>query len=247
MVQPPWYPRTGQVVQAGLTPQQFQDLQALFLGLGNPGCPVLRVCGTPVNGYYPVWNGTTNEANWAASPSTLVGLVDGPGTYAGAANYFVKVNSLGTGFVFNALTLSFLGLSDTPATYAGASLQSVRVNLGETGLEFFVGGGGSGDFVGPAVAIDGSIVLFDTTTGKLGKQGPELSLGGTGAPDNGKVPLFSSSGGLAAGSTIGGIGLHGWGDPAVQGNATFGIALYGNVTGAGGMPLRLSQDRKSVV
>lgn len=31
------------------------------------------------------------------------------------------------------------------------------------------GSGGSGDFVGPASALDGSIVLFDGTTGKLGK------------------------------------------------------------------------------
>ena len=243
MVQPPWYPRTGQVVQAGLTPQQFQDLQALFLGLGNPGCPVLRVCGTPVNGYYPVWNGTTNEANWAASPSTLVGLVDGPGTYAGAANYFVKIDSLGTGFVFSPLVLSFLALSDapTPATYVGNALKGIRVNAAENRLEFYTTGAGTGDFVGPASAIDGSIVLFDGSTGKLGKQGPELSLGGNGVPDNGKVPQFSSTGGLSAGSIAGGgIGLHGWGDPAIQGNATFGIALYGNVTGAGGMPLRLS-------
>ena len=233
-IQPPWYPRAGQVPQAGLTPQQFQDLQALFLGLGNPACPVLRVCGTPVNGYYPVWNGTTNQANWAASPSALVGLVDGPGTYAGAANYFVKIDSLGTGFVFSPLVLSFLALSDapTPATYVGNALKGIRVNAAENRLEFYTTGAGTGDFVGPAVAIDGSIVLFDTTTGKLGKQGPELSLGGNDVADAGKVPLFGTEGQLF-GSAVSS------GQAAITGSTTAG-GTGGRFTSSGGKGVDIS-------
>jgi len=37
------------------------------------------------------------------------------------------------------------------------------------------GGGGSGDVVGPASATDGEIALFDTTTGKLLKDGAGLA------------------------------------------------------------------------
>jgi hypothetical protein len=233
-IQPPWFPRAGQVPQAGLTPQQFQDLQALFLGLGNPACPLLRVCGTPVNGYYPVWNGTTNQANWAASPSTLVGLVDGPGTYAGAANYFVKIDSLGTGFVFSPLVLSFLALSDapTPATYVGNALKGIRVNAAENRLEFYTTGAGTGDFVGPASAIDGSIVLFDGPTGKLGKQGPELSLGGNDVADAGKVPLFGTEGQLF-GSAVSSA------QAAITGSAT-ASGVGGRFTSSGGNGVDIS-------
>ena len=34
-----------------------------------------------------------------------------------------------------------------------------------------VAGGGTGDFVGPASSVDGNLVVFDGTTGKLGKDG----------------------------------------------------------------------------
>lgn len=99
---------------------------------------------------------------------------------------------------------------------------------------------GGGDVVGPASSTDNNVPQWDGTTGELLKDGLATSFGGDGAPDFNKLALFSSTGGLVGGSTDGGIGVHGYGDPAVQGNSNTGTALYGNVAGAGGNPLRLS-------
>lgn len=68
--------------------------------------------------------------------------------------------------------------SDTDATTRG------RLNLCESTNTWAVvgpaSGGGSGDVVGPASAVDGNVVLFDTTTGKLIKDsGSTLVIAGT--------------------------------------------------------------------
>lgn len=60
-----------------------------------------------------------------------------------------------------------------------------------------------GDVVGPASAVDGHIVQFDGITGKLIKDGLATSTGGNGTADAGKVPLFSSDGGLSVSNTGG--------------------------------------------
>lgn len=62
---------------------------------------------------------------------------------------------------------TFLALTDTPASFSGQGLKGVRVNTGETALEFYTIGAGSGDVVGPASATDNAIARFDDVTGKL--------------------------------------------------------------------------------
>ncbi len=65
----------------------------------------------------------------------------------------------------------FIELTDVPPSYAGEGGKTVSVKMDESGLEFTTGGAGSGDVVGPASAIDSDFVQFDTTTGKLIKDG----------------------------------------------------------------------------
>jgi hypothetical protein len=112
---------------------------------------------------------------------------------------------------------------------------------GAGGLTTYPAGGGTGDVVGPASSTANNIPQWDGITGKLLKDGLSATIGGGGAADALKLVQYSTgNGGLSGGDLAGGIGVHGYGDPAVQGNSNFGIALYGNVSGAGAMPLRLS-------
>jgi hypothetical protein len=94
--------------------------------------------------------------------------------------------------------------------------------------------GVGGDVVGPASALDSSLVAFDGLTGKLIKQGPELSLGGNVSADDGKVPLFGTEGQLIASSD--------GGNPALTGIATGsgGPAVYAEANGTG--PAILAQS-----
>ena len=62
---------------------------------------------------------------------------------------------------------TFIGLTDVPASYASQALKVVRVNAGETALEFFTLGAGTGDVVGPGSSTDNAIARFDLATGKL--------------------------------------------------------------------------------
>jgi hypothetical protein len=54
-------------------------------------------------------------------------------------------------------------------------IQGVKGDTGDTGPAG-ADGTGSGDFVGPSSAVDGEVVLFNGTTGKLGKRGPLLDI-----------------------------------------------------------------------
>lgn len=72
---------------------------------------------------------------------------------------------------------TFTDLTDTPADYTADGGKFVRVNAGETALEFAAIAGG-GDVVGPASAVDGHLAVFDTTTGKLIKDGGAVPVGG---------------------------------------------------------------------
>jgi hypothetical protein len=66
-------------------------------------------------------------------------LGDTPASYAGAANYTVRVNGAGTALEFvnvSAGSASFSGLSDTPANYTGAAKHAVKVNAAGDALEF---------------------------------------------------------------------------------------------------------------
>jgi hypothetical protein len=54
------------------------------------------------------------------------------------------------------------------ATQVMADLNQIRNDVNSAGL---VPGGGSGNVVGPAVAVDGNLAVFDGTTGKIIKDG----------------------------------------------------------------------------
>lgn len=85
---------------------------------------------------------------------------------------------------------------------------------------------GTGDVVGPAGAIPDSLPLFDGVTGKLIKQGPELSLGGNVSADDGKVPIFGTEGQLTGSSDGTQGGIIGFG-------TVTGPGVYGESTGSG--------------
>jgi hypothetical protein len=77
------------------------------------------------------------------------------------------------------LILSVFGLSAVPEKGKIELDGEVMYYTGASGTRHLVGTGtGTGDFVGPAGARDGNMVLFDGTTGKLGKDGgpvPDVS------------------------------------------------------------------------
>lgn len=83
---------------------------------------------------------------------------------------------------------AFTGLSDVPASYTGGALKGVRVNAGETALEFFTLGGGTGTVTSASVVsangLAGSvanptttpaITLSTTITGVLKGNGTAIS------------------------------------------------------------------------
>ena len=154
--QPPWFPRNA----VPFTESSFDQLLTWLQSTIPSGTsPLLRVGGTPANGYIPIWSSTYNEAQWGPGPS------------------------------------NFLGLTDTPGAWGSAG-DMLRVNALTNALEFFTPATGSGDVVGPGSSINGSLPIFSGTSGKLLAQGPELSTGGNGPADDGKVPLFRSEGQL---------------------------------------------------
>lgn len=86
-------------------------------------------------------------------------------------------------------------LSDIAAlSYSANALKVVRVNAGATAFELATvsGGGGSGDVVGPASAVDNAIARFDTTTGKA------IQNSGASVTDNGTVTTVASAAGYPA-------------------------------------------------
>jgi hypothetical protein len=58
---------------------------------------------------------------------------------------------------------TFLGLTDTPASYTGQALKGTRVNAGETALEFFTLGWGTGT-VTSVWSADASVTITNPTT-----------------------------------------------------------------------------------
>jgi hypothetical protein len=80
-----------------------------------------------------IWPAIDNIVGSSANSNTLLGLTDGPGSYAGAASFRIGVNPGATGFRFIADT--FTNLTDTFASYAGKALQVLRVNAAMTAIE----------------------------------------------------------------------------------------------------------------
>lgn len=98
----------------------------------------------------------------------------------------------------------------------------------------YIGAGtGSGDVVGPASAVDGHIVQFDGTTGKLIKDGLATSTGGNGAADDGDVLIFRSEGQIHA-SVVNSAHAAVYGESSGTGYAGYFSGANGSVTIGGG-------------
>lgn len=211
-------------------------------------CYYLRVCGTPEEGQVPT--SESGRTVWATPGTGPAGSGDVVGPASAVNNNFAAFN-LTTGKLIkdsgsNATSFDAAGAASAAqaasqpldadlTAYANAANAAARRALIDAGT-------GSGDVVGPVSSTDNKVPQWDGTTGKLLKDGLTPTVGGGGASDALKLVQYSTgNGGLIGGDiAAGGIGVHGLGDPAVQGNSTSGVALYGNVTGAGGQPLRLS-------
>lgn len=148
--------------------------------------------------------------------ATLIGRASGAGT--GDAQQ-LSANQAST--ILDGATDPFVRTSDLPA-------------------------GGTGDVVGPSSSTDNNVPQWDGTTGKLLKDGLGTSLGGNEAADAGKLAKYSSTGQLAAG-VASGAALRGISsdDEGVHGTSANGTALYGNVTGAGAIGLRITHQGAS--
>lgn len=91
-----------------------------------------------------------------------------------ADNYVVVLRSSGVVSVSTATThwLSSSYARLYKVTAAGGVVTAIVDHRMDTnGLQFTIGGAGTGDVVGPGVAVDGHLVQFDSTTGKLIKDG----------------------------------------------------------------------------
>jgi hypothetical protein len=123
----------------------------------------------------------------------------------------------------------------TPGTYAYPS--SIDVDQQGNVIAIVAGTApGGGDVIGPASSIPDSLPLFADTSGKLLKQGPELSLGGSVSADDGKVPIFGTEGQLTASSD--------GANPALTGIGTgSGASVYAEANGTG--PAILAQSNSN--
>jgi hypothetical protein len=103
---------------------------------GTPATDTLTIGLTAgVNGQF--LSTVAGVPTWANLPTIVdefTDLTDTPGSYAGAANYRVKVNSTPDALEF--VDDTFLTLNDTPASYATFGSKFVKVNAGATALEF---------------------------------------------------------------------------------------------------------------
>jgi hypothetical protein len=145
----------------------------------------------PANGSAHVvwyWDGTTyhiygdpvTPAQVKAALAISAGDVSGLATVAttGAAANVSGLAPIATSG--SAADLSAGVLAPARIAAGGTPLQMVRINAGGTALEYAAPGSGSGDVVGPASAVDGGLVVFDTTTGKLVKLAPGWGLSAEG-------------------------------------------------------------------
>ncbi len=148
-------------------------------GSGGSGSGDVIGPASAVADHVVTFNGTSGKAikdsgltlsgtNTGDQTITLTGNVTGSGTGSFAATIANSAVTLAK--IANASANSKLlgsGASGSGAPYAeitlGTNLSMSGTTLNATGG----GGGGTGDVVGPGSAVDGHVVLFDGTTGKL--------------------------------------------------------------------------------
>lgn len=115
------------------------------------------------------------------------GLIKGVFTNDNALTRILASNASGELYYRDASsigTTTFLGLTDTPASYAGQTLKGVRVNAGETALEFYTVGAGSGHIIensGTPLAAQPDLNFTNglTASDDAGNTASVVKLGGT--------------------------------------------------------------------
>ncbi len=153
---------TGVTVYIG-SPDQFYAYDPTGV---PPSPPLVTPWINTVNGTIWVVSGNT----WIVSGASGSGNVVGPG--GSVDGNFASFNG-GTGTVIEDSGIASTAAASTLLGRGSASgtgfLQSITVGTGLTmsGTTIQTTGAGTGDVVGPSSAVDGEIVLFDTTTGKL--------------------------------------------------------------------------------
>lgn len=127
------------------------------------------------------FSGTSSGTNTGDQTITLTGDVTGTGTGSFAAT--VGANAITYAKMQDVSAASKLlgrgsaaGAGDPQEITVGAGLSMTGTTLSASG------GGGSGDVVGPASAVDSRVVMFDGTTGKLIKDSG-LTLAGSNTGD----------------------------------------------------------------
>lgn len=156
--------------------------------LATPSSANLRACLTDEVGtgaFYTVGGALGTPASGTVTNLTGTASININGTVGATTPAAGLFTTLGASTSFNVPHSTSLPgtcavgdlYSDTDATTRG------RLNLCEsTNTWAIVGpasGGGSGDVVGPSSAVDGNVALFDTTTGKLLKDGGAFVTAGT--------------------------------------------------------------------
>ncbi len=105
---------------------------------------------------------------------------------------------------FDALLASLVE-DNTTGSITPADLRSMFDALMDSVIWYnetpIIGGGGGGDVVGPASAVDGRAALFDSTTGKLLKQATGAPVLGPGTVTSGHGVVFTGTTGNAIAST----------------------------------------------
>ena len=132
------------------------------IGITRTSSAVVVTSSSGTDGTILAADGTNAGVFTSANYTKLAGI---SGTNTGDQNIFKNVAVAGQSTVVADST------NDTLTLVAGTNITLTTDAATDTVTITAAGGGGSGDVVGPASATNGAFALFDTTTGKLLKNG----------------------------------------------------------------------------
>ena len=132
------------------------------IGITRTSSAVVVTSSSGTDGTILAADGTNAGVFTSANYTKLAGI---SGTNTGDQNIFKNIAVAGQSTVVADST------NDTLTLVAGTNITLTTDAATDTVTITAAGGGGSGDVVGPASATNGAFALFDTTTGKLLKNG----------------------------------------------------------------------------